>query len=152
MSRILTLKFDSHFKERIDNYLNLILNSDLKPYGYVNEFLEQKNLKFYILSSNSEFAIRKILSKWGIEEKFEKIYSVLNLNLKKSDLIANSNKYFGVKQDEIAIFEDSPKAIDMAKSFGCETVYIYNGENAKNCNFDKIIDIKREYAEKSSRI
>lgn len=81
----------------------------------------------------AEAAIRKILRHWGIEDKFEKIYSILDMKSKKSLLIKNSSQYFGVEPQEIVLFEDSPNTINLAKSLGCETVYVYNGENLPEC-------------------
>ena len=60
----------------------------------------------------------------------------------KSLLIKNSSQYFGVEPQEIVLFEDSPNTINLAKSLGCETVYVYNGENLPECNYDTKIDVR----------
>ena len=145
------IDYNTHYSERLKNYIDLILNSDLKPYYYINELLDL-DLKFYILSSNSEFAIRKILKHWGIENKFEKVYSMLDMNLKKSYVLENSKTFFGFDQPEIVVFEDSPNTINLANSLGCETVYIDNGDNNLECNYDFKIDVGSVYAKESTRI
>lgn len=145
------IDYNTHYSERLKNYIDLILNSDLKPYYYINELLDL-DLKFYILSSNSEFAIRKILKHWGIENKFEKVYSMLDMNLKKSYALENSKTFFGFDQPEIVVFEDSPNTINLANSLGCETVYIDNGDNNLKCNYDFKIDVGSDYAKESTRI
>ena len=145
------IDYNTHYSERLKNYIDLILNSDLKPYYYINELLDL-DLKFYILSSNSEFAIRKILKHWGIENKFEKVYSMLDMNLKKSYVLENSKTFFGFDQPEIVVFEDSPNTINLANSLGCETVYIDNGDNNLECNYDFKIDVRSVYAKESTRI
>lgn len=145
------IDYNTHYSERLKNYIDLILNSDLKPYYYINELLDL-DLKFFILSSNSEFAIRKILKHWGIENKFEKVYSMLDMNLKKSYVLENSKTFFGFDQSEIVVFEDSPNIINLANSLGCETVYIDNGDNNLKCNYDFKIDVGSDYAKESKRI
>lgn len=145
------IDYNTHYSERLKNYIDLILNSDLKPYYYINELLDL-DLKFYILSSNSEFAIRKILKHWGIENKFEKVYSMLDMNLKKSYALENSKTFFGFDQSEIVVFEDSPNTINLANSLGCETVFIDNGDNNLKCNYDFKIDVGSDYAKESTRI
>lgn len=145
------IDYNTHYSERLKNYIDLILNSDLKPYYYINELLDL-DLKFYILSSNSEFAIRKILKHWGIENKFEKVYSMLDMNLKKSYVLENSKTFFGFDQPEIVVFEDSPNTINLANSLGCETVYIDNGDNNFECNYDFKIDVGSDYAKESPKI
>ena len=96
--------------------------------------------------------IRKILKHWGIENKFEKVYSMLDMNLKKSYVLENSKTFFGFDQPEIVVFEDSPNTINLANSLGCETVYIDNGDNNLKCNYDFKIDVGSDYAKESTRI
>ena len=39
------IDYNSHYKERINYYIDLIINSDLKPYNFVNDILK-KDLNF----------------------------------------------------------------------------------------------------------
>ena len=132
------IDFDSHFKNRLDLYLKNIIESDLKPFDFILDLFEKySDKKFYILSSNSKSVIYQILKKWGLHKKFEQIYSMLDLNSSKKFFLQNAEEKFGCKIEEIVLFEDSAKVINMANLMGAKTVFIENNINKhQQVNYD----------------
>lgn len=135
------IDFDSHFSKRLDFYVNEIISSNLQPFLYFKEILQNNSDKnFYILSSNSKKAIKPILEHWGIYNKFVDIYSMIDLGKTKLHFFENTKQYFNADANKITVFEDSAKTIDYAKLNNLNTVFISNklNENLK-CDCDFII-------------
>jgi len=137
------LNFETHFKERLNFYLTSVMESDLQPFEFIKEILKTFSDKtFYILSSNNENIIRSILNKWNMESKFEKVYSMLDLNLNKEHCIQNSQEFFKVPASKLILFEDSTKTINMAKTYNAKTVLIENDINKNDvCIYDYKIKV-----------
>lgn len=133
------LDFETHFRKRIALYVSTIIESNLQPFSYVYEILENfKDKKFYILSSNNGEAIKSILTKWNLLEKFENVYSMLDLNLTKEHCLNNSKAYFGVETSQLTLLEDSTSTINIANKLGTKTILIesnFNKDKSCNCNY-----------------
>ena len=140
----ITIDFDYYFNKRIKFYIESVIASDLKPFKYVYEILNEfKDRDIYILSSNTKKAIVEILINWKLDTYFKEVYSMIDLKSTKEEFIKNSllPDYFNTKSEDLIVFEDSAKTINMAKSYGAKTVFIKNEMNKNDsCSCDYIIE------------
>jgi beta-phosphoglucomutase-like phosphatase (HAD superfamily) len=117
------------FEKRIIIYLELIKQNKLEPYQYFKDLISNYNNKvFCILSSNKKFIIEEILEYWNIKDSFYKIISVSDMQIDKSNVMSNTLEYFGCKQNDAILFEDTNIYLKMAKEYkilaiGVETNY-----------------------------
>lgn len=122
----------------------VVQKSDLKCFEYVyGIFNKFPNTKKYILSNQVIDNIQAILKKCGLENCFTDIISTAEIEANKEDIYANTIKYFGVTPEDIVIFEDNKRYIDIAKNSGMSTVGIENDYNKGNINADYKINVRK---------
>jgi beta-phosphoglucomutase-like phosphatase (HAD superfamily) len=118
------------FRSRVEAFMRLVVDSNLKPFGYVIELLERYPLKrFFILSAQKLAVINKLLGMWGIIHRFEGIISVSEGPLTKELVLRDPLPHFGVGKREIIFFEDSVRALETASKEGVDSVGIEHEYN-----------------------
>lgn len=134
------IEFDEEMilQERLNVYLKLIREKELKPFSTFTELLTKyPEKKYYILTSNIEEVVKDILKYWKILNKFEEIISVATRGITKKDILTNTNEYLKVQRSDIAYFEDMNRNLKMASELNITTIGIeheFNYNKLDNCD------------------
>ena len=131
--RDFNVKFEEKdfIKRRTDIFSDLAINNNLQPFKYFKYLVEnyKHKKKFYILSAQVGFVLEKFVKHWGLEETFVKVYSAVDLNIAKDELLKQINKNFNCDYSNAVLFEDVNKYIKIAKSYGLKTVGVEHIHN-----------------------
>jgi len=125
--------------KKVEKFLELAEEKNIKPFKYFEEILgNYENVSFNILSSQHMEILEKFLEKWGIRKRFDTIISVSDTGIDKKEVYKNTFKYYKCNQEDVVLFEDSMKCLELAKKEGINTVGIemeYNEGKLKNCDY-----------------
>jgi HAD superfamily hydrolase (TIGR01509 family) len=92
------------------------------------KYLKEKGKRLYILTASPHLVLDVCLKRNGVYDTFDGVYSCEDFNTTKSDV----NIYYmladkiGVKNSEIAFFDDNINSIMTAKKAGLYTVGVYD--------------------------
>lgn len=136
-------KLEDTVKNYLEEYRIVENEVESKPFDYVGELFDYyKDKKKVILSNMMEDIIVTLLKKWAIADNFEKIYSCVDLNIKKNQFYKETAKYLGVEQKDCVVFEDTQRYIDQAKSLGIDTVGIEKANDNTKLSSNYIIQAR----------
>ena len=95
------------------------------------EHCKAQGVRMCIASATAPDLIELALKHCGIDHYFEKIFScsVLGKGKEEPDLYLAAQEYFGLKAEDIWVFEDSLTAIETAIRIGMHTVAVYDRYN-----------------------
>lgn len=123
----------------------LFKDTNLQPFEYfkqiINANLPQTKI---ILSSQIPEIIEVFLKQWQVADLFskEKIISVADGKISKEEVLKNINSYVAdipdLTYEDMVIFEDSPKTINIATALGIEAIGVehnYNQNLLKGCKY-----------------
>jgi beta-phosphoglucomutase len=133
-------------KKRMDYAIEAMITGGLQPYpfvGVVLAYLERLGHSSFIVSSNNAPTIRKLLSNWSLDGRFEGVYTTFDFGstITKDRLIAMAPQLVGHGPGNLVIFEDSKASIEAARQIGMHTVGVINSMNTgTNIDADFIID------------
>ena len=134
------IQFDEEkiLQERLNVYLKLVREKELKPFSTFTELLNKyPEKKYYILTSNMEEVVKDMLEYWKILNKFEEIISVATRGITKRDILTNTSEYLKVQRSDIAYFEDMNRNLKMASELNITTIGIeheFNYNKLDNCD------------------
>lgn len=116
--------------------LQMLKKKDVKIFDYFHSITKLFPDAHYIIASNQdENTIRQVLKSKKIEDKFEKIYSMDTLKIKKDQFLKEVKCCTSFSPKEIVLFEDSVSTLALGKSLGMKCVGIKNDIN-QNQKFD----------------
>lgn len=98
------------------------------------EFLESKNIKMGIATSNSLELTDLVLTHHDIKKYFSKIVTVneLKTNKESPDIYLCISSFFGLKPSECVVFEDLIVGIETAKKAGFKTIAVKDAASIDN--------------------
>lgn len=142
--------FVSNFgvKDSVDNIVKRISDKLVYEYSnnillkpYVKEFLvslHQQGARLFVLTASPHLVTDVCLANNGVFDLFEKVWSVEDFSLTKSDtrLFFEVAKTIGCEPSEINYFEDNPTALANAKKAGFDTFGVYDPSN--DCKIDQV--------------
>lgn len=129
------VNFSKLVDEYVAGFMELTKNEQIPLFDYAKEIFETFPTKeYYILSNQHMDIIKMCLNKWGVNDLFKDVVSLINSDLCKSFFYQNvcelplgagyGEKSLNLKQSECVVFEDGQKNIDSARSQGIFTVGI----------------------------
>ena len=129
---------DKLLEERLQVYLQLVKQKELKPFDVFNSLLEKyKDIKFHILTSNREEVINEMLEYWNLKYRFDKIVSISNGKITKKDVLANTEQHFKENYNNVVLFEDMDRNLKLAVDENIVAIGIehrFNYGLLKNCD------------------
>lgn len=127
---------ETFMEERIERFLELVEQHDLKPFEFVLPLLERyKKVPKALVTSQRPEVVDTLIEKWQLGEHFPKEVrlSCSANTFTKSDVYHSPWKYLEqferVAPDQVIVFEDSIHAIKSAEQAGLSAVYIRNSMN-----------------------
>ena len=95
------------------------------------KYLKDSGVKICLASASARYIIDLALEYHGLAEFFDHTISCVEIGVGKDkpDVYLEALRLLGVSADEAAVFEDSPLALETAKSIGVHTVGIYDKYN-----------------------
>lgn len=113
---------DDYADKRVGKYVEM--SKDIKPYSYTKEFFKNYNIKPILLSSQKEFVIESLFTRWGWNEIFPKENRIsLQDNLKtKKEIYEEILKEYD--KEEVIVFEDAIGVLKNAKELGIDHVAV----------------------------
>lgn len=134
---------DDFIQQRIEIYLDLVVEKNLQPYPFVRDLLEKSETKNAIVTSQIPTVVDRLLSYWHLDEYFpkERRYCCHNGIYNKADIYKNISKYLGLNHtlspSEVVLFEDSMHYLTEGQRLGFTTIGVehkYNKNLLKNCD------------------
>ena len=118
-------------KVRARLYKEYSENIVLKP--YVRQYLEKLEMegaRLFVLTASPHIVTDICLQHNGVYEKFEKVWSVEDFELSKSDtrIFFKVAEAIGCEMDEVNYFDDSLIALENAKKAGYKTYGVYDAQ------------------------
>ena len=119
-------------KVRSRLYYEYSNNIKLKP--YVGEYLKKlaaNGARMFVLTASPHIVTDICLQKNGVYDLFEKVWSVEDFGLSKSDtrIFFEVAKVIGCDMGEVNYFDDSLIALENAKKAGYKTYGVYDAQN-----------------------
>lgn len=130
-------------EKRIEIYLSLVAEKNLKPYPFVYEILQSTNETNAIVTSQIPLVVNKLLSMWGLDQYFPAHlrFCCHDGKYNKKDIYNNVSSYLGfthtLSPHEIVLFEDSLHYIREGQKVGFTVIGIehqYNRNTLKYCD------------------
>ncbi len=115
-------------------------------FEWVRPFLKKtSNIEKMILSNKDGNLIRENLVRLGVSENFPCVLSCTTLHTTKEETFPNVLIQYGVKPEECALFEDTPRYIDIGKNLGFTIIGVEHKRNKGQLqNIDFLIDTKNK--------
>ena len=130
--------------KKVEMARDLLLDENVKIYDYFFKLLKQKgDRKFFIVSNQHKDVLYPVLKAKGIENCFDKIFCLSEMDIKKDYFYKNLQKYIKNAQ-RIAIFEDDVKVLSFLRELGYDVFAIENEmnfQNIKNGKFKNVIKV-----------
>lgn len=147
-------KSDNEIYELYKKDFNLEYNSKEminKKMEYSSKFLEEsgnkifdyffelaknkKDKRFYIFSNSYSVVINKVLDNQKVGKYIDKIFSLPELKITKTEFLENLQKYIDVKNKKVVVFEDNVNTLLLAKKLGFEIVGVESESNKGRLDF-----------------
>ena len=126
---------DAFLKARLDIYMQLVNDNNLKPYPIIENIILNHSSKKYVLSSQKKHIIVSLLQRWGIYGQFKYIFSVADDNISKHDVLSSIKNIFNTDNCRAVLFEDSNKYLKMAIENDVFAIGVENKfNNVTNCD------------------
>ena len=95
------------------------------------EYLKNDGVKICLASASARYVIDLALEYHGLSEFFDYTLSCAELGSGKDkpDIYLEALRLLGTSAEDTAVFEDSPLALETAKSIGVQTVGIFDKHN-----------------------
>ena len=139
------IDFDNNefIEKRIMIYLDLVEKKSLKPFKFITDILQNKNIKSALVTSQIPPVVDRLLSLWDLDKYFPKKYRFCchDGRFTKQKVYENISSYldfeYALNANNVVLFEDSMHYLKKGISLGFTTIGIehqYNHNLLKDCD------------------
>lgn len=134
---------DDFIERRINIYLSLVVEKNLRPYPFIYEILESTNGANVIVTSQIPLVVNKLLTLWGLDKYFpaNRRFCCHDGKYTKQEIYKNISAYLGYEHtlspNEVVLLEDAQHYLTEGQRRGFTVIGVehqFNRNRLKNCD------------------